>query len=299
MAEASKLYVNGQALLLKDGEARSKADAALERVTLLRAQSIDQFKGRSLAVQFATEILEFDNEWEWLKDRASRGDFDGLMIGDYLDVTPSSGVQMRYRIAAIDPYYRVGDTPMGHHVAMVPDETVPVTGSYAVNGDHIMWNTTNTNNGIASETSPYINSNLHKWEENVFLPSLPANVRNCILERRFLLETRYSASGAQSNTNSWAWKSAKVWSLSEVEVYGHPVWGMSGYQQASDCHFPLFAQWKDMIRDAGNGSRVSWWLRVPASGSAAWVCHATDYGNANATDATRTGLRPLPCFLIG
>ena len=299
MADGSVFYVNGQRLLVKDAQARATGEAALEMASLVRAQSIDQFKGRSLAVQFATEILEFDNEWEWLKDRAARGDFDGLMIGDYLDVTPSSGVQMRYRIAAIDPYYRVRDTPMGHHVAMVPDETVPVTGSYAVNGDHIKWNDANTNNGIASETSPYINSNLHKWEEGVFLPSLPAIVRNCILERRFLLETRYSASGAQSNPNSWAWKSAKIWSPSEVEVYGHPVWGTNGYQQASDCHFPLFAQWKDRIRDAGNGSRVGWWLRVPAAGSSIWVCHVTSNGAATYADAAHTGIRPLPCFLIG
>ena len=299
MAEASKLYVNGQGLLLKDGEARAKADAALESAALLRAQSIDQFKGRSLAVQFANEILGFDNEWAWLQDRAKRGDFDGLMIGDYFDVTPSSGAQMRYRIAAIDPYYRVSDTPMGHHVAMVPDQTVAVTGSYAVGDGNIKWNASSTNNGVAAETSPYINSNIHKWEEGVFLPSLPAIVRECILERRFLLETRYSASGAQSNPNSWAWKSAKIWSLSEVEVYGHPVWGTNGYQQASDCHFPIFAQWKDRIRDAGNGSRVSWWLRVPAAGSSTWVCLVNSGGNATCTDAAGTGIRPLPCFLIG
>ena len=104
MADGSVFYVNGQRLLVKDAQARATGEAALEMASLVRAQSIDQFKGRSLAVQFATEILEFDNEWEWLKDRAARGDFDGLMIGDYLDVTPSSGVQMRYRIAAIDPY---------------------------------------------------------------------------------------------------------------------------------------------------------------------------------------------------
>ena len=298
MAEASSLYVNGQKLLMKDAEARAKAGTALEMATLLRAQSIDQFGGRSLAVQFASEILAFENEWEWLQSRAKEGNFDGLMIGDYLDLTTGAGVQMRYRIAAVDPYFQVGDTPMGHHVAMVPDDTVPVTGSYAVNGDHIMWNTTNTNNGVSSETSPYINSNLHKWEEGVFLPSLPTIVRERILDRRLLLETRYSSAGAQTNANSWAWKTAKVWSLSEVEVYGHPVWATSGYQQASDCHFPLFAQWKDRIRDR-NGSRVIWWLRVPASGSSTWVCFVAAYGNSSYYDATYTGLRPLPCFLIG
>ena len=300
MAEASSLYVNGQKLLMKDGEARAKGEAALEMAALLRSQSIDQFGGRSLAVQFANEILNFDDEWAWLQDRVKEGKFDGLMIGDYLDVTLTSGFQMRYRIGAIDPYYRVGDSAnvMGHNIAMVPDETVPVTGSFATNGDHIMWNTTNTNQGTAAEKSPYLVSNLHKWEEDVFKALLPKIVRDRILPRRVLLEERYSAAGAQANPTGWAWKTVNIWSLSEIEVYGHPLWATNGYAMGSDSHFPLFAQWKDRIRDA-TGTRVNWWLRVPSASSSTNACIVNGYGIGHANAATNPWQRPLPCFLIG
>lgn len=299
MPNATRLNVNGQTLLLADGEARAKADAALEVATLLRAQSIDTFGGRNLATQFSGEILNFENEWEWLQDRTQRGDFSGLMIGDYLDVTLTTGSQMRYRIGAIDPYYGACDSPMGHHIAMIPDEAVSVSGSYAVNGDHLVWNTSGKNQGTASEKHPYLVSTLHKWETDVFYPMLPLIVRERIKTHRVLLEERYSTAGDQTKATGWSWADlGKIWSPSEVEVYGSTVWGTPGYSYGFECHFPIFAMTKDRIKYTGQ-ERADWWLRAPSGSSATAACSAHATGTATTGSVTNTGLRPLPCFLIG
>lgn len=299
MANASKLKVNGQTLDLIDSVARANADAALETSALLRSQSIDTFGGRNLATQFAGEILSYENAWEWLQARTQAGDFSGLMIGDYLDLTLTTGTQMRYQIGAIDPYYGAGDSINGHHIAMIPTEAVSVSGSYATNGDHIMWNTTNTNQGTASEKHPYLVSNLHKWETEVFYPMLPLIVRERITKIRMLLGERYSASGGLTADTGWSWvELPAIWSPSEAEVYGCNIWGTKGYSDSFDSHFPLFAQLKDRIRYCGT-DRSGWWLRTPSGLSATHACYVSEYGTANTNSATYTWVRPLPCFHIG
>lgn len=299
MADAKELVVNGQHMPVKDEIARTKADASLELSTYLRSRSIDQFGGRNLASQFAEEILEYENTWHWLQARTQSGNFAGLMIGDYIDIVLSSGHEMRYRIAAFDPYYKCADQAHGHHVAMVPDEVVPVTGSLAVNGDHIHWNSNGKNQGTAANKFPYLVSTLHQWETDVFYPMLPINVRERIKKHRGLLEERYSTAGDQTKATGWNWTDiGYVWSLSEVEVYGSVVWGTIPYSYGFDCQFPLFSLTKDRIRYLG-GSRATWWLRSPSGASAAHACIVNGSGDAGTNSVTGTYCYPLPCFLIG
>ena len=111
-----------------------------------------------------------------------------------------------------------------------------------------------------------------------------------------LLEERYSASGALNDSNSWSWQDiGKVFSLSEMEVYGCPVWGTKGYSVGFDCQFDLF-------RDAAhrlNGTRCRWWLRSVMGGSSSGVCYVNSYGNAGYASATTVWVRPRPGFLVG
>lgn len=299
MANAETFKVGGYALPVADGQARARADSALELASLLTAQSIGDDIGRNLAAIFATEILEYANEWEWLQARVQAANFTGLHIGDYLDLTRTDGEMMRYRIAAIDPYYRCCDTEQGHHIAMVPDETVRVTGAYATGDGNIMWNSTATNQGTAAEKHPYLASRLHQWEKEVFYYLLPEIVRERIMNKRSLEEERYNASSAITTATTFSWCDlGYIWSLNEVEVYGYPIWGTRGYSDALGSHFPLFAQCKDRIRDR-NGSRVNWWLRVPYGASSSYVCVVTGAGYGYHSSAATAYIRPLPCFLIG
>ena len=296
MADISKLGVGGTTYTIKDESARTSGQNAVNASEYARQIDTDTYAGQSLAALFAGEIANYANVWAWLRARVRAGNFAGMRIKDFIDVTLTNGNVVRYRIGAVDPYLYCGDTSKGHHVAMVPSAPVAVAGADAVNGSYIMWNTTATNQGTADNAHPYLVSNLHRWETEVYYPMLPQIVRDCILNQRVLLETRYSASGALTASNNWAWADlGPVWSPSEMEVYGCCVWGTPGYSAGFDCQFPIFAQTKDRIQ----GSRVSWWLRSVSGLSSSYVCNVGGNGYAGFYSPTSTWIRPLPCFLVG
>lgn len=302
MSDLKGFNVNGTTYMNADATARDSANAVTVQEEFDRQKGIAQFKGRSLATTFASEIAAAGGDiYAWLKARAQDGDFTGLRIGDYMDVPITAGTNVpaqtvRYMIGAIDPYYQCSDNPMGHHIAFVPSAPVLVGGSKAVNGSYIKWNDTATNNGNATTKEPYLISKLHGWEISDYLPALPAALRNVLMNYRSLPEQRYGSSGNLTEASGWGWADlGKVWSLSEMEVYGCAVWGSKGYSVGMDCHFPIF----DSTASRLMGERVDWWLRSVVGGSASHVCNVTSYGNANHTSATNEWGRPRPCFLIG
>ena len=110
-----------------------------------------------------------------------------------------------------------------------------------------------------------------------------------------MCEQRYGSS-ALTEASGWGWADlGKVWSLSEMEVYGCAVWGSKGYSVGMDCHFPLFDSTASRIM----GTRVAWWLRSVVGGSASLVCNVSGDGYASYYSATYGSVRPRPCFLIG
>ena len=302
MSDLKGFNVNGTTYMNADATARDSASAVTVQEEFDRQKGIAQFKGRSLATTFASEIAAAGGDiYAWLKARAQDGDFTGLRIGDYMDVPITAGTNVpaqtvRYMIGAIDPYYQCSDNPMGHHIAFVPSAPVLVGGSKAVNGSYIRWNDTATNNGNATTKEPYLISKLHGWEISDYLPALPAALRNVLMNYRSLPEQRYGSSGNLTEASGWGWADlGKVWSLSEMEVYGCAVWGSKGYSVGMDCHFPIF----DSTASRLMGERVTWWLRSVMGGSASYVCRVRGDGTASSDSATNGWVRPRPCFLIG
>ena len=246
------------------------------------------YAGRSIAAipEIATEVAGYATVWAFLHARAQAGNYAGLRVDDWFDVTLTNGTTMRYQIAAFDHYYNCADSAMGHHVFCVP------TTAW---GTAIQWNTTATNQGNSSQANPYLVSNLHSWELNTFYPLLPDTLKNVLINHRSLVESRYSASGALNDSTGWAWADlGKVFSLSEMEVYGCCVCATQKWSQGMDSQLPLFRETKNRIK-----ARVTWWLRVAAGSSSTAVCYVTNTGTATSSSASRSSVRPLPCFLIG
>ena len=300
MADVSVITFNGAPRNVKDVAARNTANAATTAQEYDRQQLADTYDGRSIASVFAGEIGS-QNVWTWLQKRVKAENFAGLRIGDYIDVQVNEGANIpaqtvRYAIVAIDPYYQCGDTAMGHHIVMMPKATVAVKGDKAVNGSYIKWRDTADNNGTADAKCPYLNSLLHDWEINDYLPSLPTEVQAVIKAHRVLLEERYSSSGKLTEPSGWSWQDlGKIWSLSEVEVYGLNAWSKPGYGTGFDCQFPIFKQTKDRIM----GGRLTWWLRSVSGSSSSCVCYVYSPGNASCRTPTYDWVRPRPCFLVG
>lgn len=260
------------------------------------------YVGQDLTVKFETDIGS-THIATWLQKRVKIGYFTGLNIGDYVNIV-CDGVTMRYRIGAIDPYYGCGDSPKGHHIVMVPDEPWVMSAAkdddYAINTSYLYWNKTADNNGIESEKHPYLNSNLHKWEIEKMLPRFPTEWQNAMMVQRVLLEERFNASSKLTDSHNYTWAEVgKIWSPSEMEVYGSSVWGTKGYSVGVDCQFPIFKQARNRTGRRGTAVCITWYLRTVASGSSANVCCVFNNGSASMVAAAHTTARPLPCFMIG
>lgn len=302
MAQAKILTVGGTPYEMIDEIARGNAQTALNNAEYNRQGQIGKYGGQSIAAILAGEIGS-GTVYDALHKRIAAANFAGLRVGDYLDVplVSASGVagqqSVRFIIAHIDPYLWCDDRGKGHHIAFVASAPIAVSSSYAgvANSSYLPWNATNTNQGTADVKNPYLCSQLKGWE-TAFEACLPEGLTKYLLTQRVLLEERYSASGALSDSNSWSWQDiGKVFSLSEMEVYGCPVWGTKGYSVGFDCQLDLFRDTAHRL----NGTRYGWWLRSVASGSASGVCYVHHYGTATCYSATDTWVRPRPGFLFG
>ena len=302
MAQAQTLVVGGTGYEVIDGTARANAQSALENAEYNRQSAIGKYPGRNIATILAGEIGS-GTVHDALHKRVANNNFAGLRINDYLDETlvSASGVtsqqSVRFRLAHFDPYLYCDDRSKGHHIAFVADSPIAVSSTYpdVVNGSYVQWNKTNVNQGTADEKHPYLASNLKVWEK-AFEGCLPENLSKYLLTQRVLLEERYSASGALTDSNSWSWADiGKVFSLSEMEVYGCPVWGTPGWSVGFDCQWDLFHDTAHRL----NGTRYPWWLRSAAGGSSANACCVGSGGNADYGGASNDWIRPRVGFLFG
>ena len=298
MPDAKYFNVGGTSYSVNDDTARNNAQGAAEDVNYLTQFLMGTYAGRSLASVFANEIASYDNAWDWLEHRATSNNPSGILPMDYLEFQRTNGDTERYLVADYDPYYNCGDTAHGHHFLMMRSAPVSnIEEEYQTeNGDYIKWNTTNTNQGTAEKKNPYLCSNLHKWETEVYWPSIPQNVRDHILAtHRMLVEERYSADGALTEPSGWSWQDiGPIFSLSETEVYGQNVWSEAGYGTGADAQLAIFRRCCDRLL----GGRTSWWLRSVARGSSTAACYGSS-GSAGYFSAAGGWVRPRPCFLVG
>ncbi len=299
---AERFSVGGTSYPIIDQTARTNAQNALNSAEYNRQSLVGKYGGQSIATLLAGEIGS-GTVYDALHKRIAANNFAGLRVGDYIDVplvsaSAVAGQQsVRFLIAHIDPYYRCADSAKGHHIAFMASAPIAVSSSYAgvANSSYLPWNKTNTNQGTADVKNPYLCSQLKGWEK-AFEACLPEGLTKYILTQRVLLEERYSASGTLTDSNGWSWQDiGKVWSPSEMEVYGCPVWGTPGYSVGFDCQFDLFRDTAHRL----NGTRYTWWLRSVSGGSSANVCCVSYHGGANYTDAANDWIRPRVGFLLG
>ena len=301
MAQAKILTVGGTNYEMIDDTARTNATTALNNAEYDRQGLIGKYPGQSLATLLAGEVSGSTTIYDALHKRVQAANFSGMRVGDYIDVplVSASNVaaqqSVRFLLAHFDPYYQCGDSAKGHHIAFIASAPVAVakTVTGVANDSYLMWNTTNTNQGTADVKNPYLNSNLKAWEK-LFEACLPEGLTKYLLTQRVLLEERYSASGALSDSNSWSWQDiGKVWSPSEMEVYGCPVWGTKGYSVGFDCQFDLFRDTAHRL----NGTRCGWWLRSVMGGSSSGVCYVTTAAMPAAIRRRPPGFAPAPASL--
>ena len=290
MADAKTLNVNGTNYTIIDQVARDAATQASADAEYDRQEFNGIYAGRNLNSLFSGQ----SDLYAYLGGLCDSG-FGDLRIGDYFTV-PVESNNLTVRIAGMDTYKNAMDTQLTQNHLVCVFDPIPITDTkwQTSDGQYLYWGDTDTNNGTADEKHPYLSSNLHKWETEWLWPKLPQQLRERIIDRRCLLEERYSSSGNLTESSGWSWVNlGKIWSLSETEVYGFPVWGTKGYSVGESCQLPLFRQTKDRLQ-----VRVTWWLRSLWGGSVSSVCYCSNSGAATCTSPRTTWVRPRPGFLL-
>lgn len=282
MSTIKEMEVGGVLRQIEDSQAR-------DDVSLLLQQTNGLYKGRDLTTVFADEIAGYTDAWAWIHARITAGNYSGIYVGDYIPITvKNETVQMQ--VAGIDVYTNTTDQGLGHHIDFISRDCFSET---------VQWNTTNNNNGNATDGSPYMVSNLHTWLATLS-SHLPQAVKNHIVTKRSLMEIRYSASGALTDSTSWEWKDmGLLWVPHEYEVFGSVVWATKGYGQGQAMQYPIFANsWLNRIKGAGHGgSRCHWWLASVRSGTSTAACFVSYNGDAGNWDASDASRGPV-CFRI-
>lgn len=282
MSTVKEIEVGGVLRKIEDEQAR-------DDVSLLLQQTNGLYKGRDLTTVFADEIAGYTDAWAWIHARITAGNYSGIYVGDYIPITvKNETVQMQ--VAGIDVYTNTTDQGLGHHIDFISRDCFSET---------VQWNTTNNNNGNATDGSPYMVSNLHTWLATLS-SHLPQAVKNHIVTKRSLMEIRYSASGALTDSTSWDWKDMGIlWVPHEYEVFGAVVWATKGYGQGQAMQYPIFANsYLNRIKGAGHGgSRCAWWLASVGSGYSTTACLVSYYGDASSWTASGAPRVPV-CFRI-
>lgn len=256
------------------------------------------YGGLDLSSNFAAEIGSNHIAY-WLSSRASQGNFEGIHIGDWVQIS-CSGVTRRYVVAALDPYYNLGSpSRMGHHIAMVPDNRWALAtsrdGAYAVGSGnvYIQWNTSKNNNGTSSEQSPYLASNLHKWESEVAIKQFPQEWQDVMIDYICNVDTRYSASSTLTSSTGSKWVNlGKLWSPSAVEFTGRAC-GASRFSSNFGMQFPIFSKTSSLFKN------TTLWTRDALDESDANVICVNYLGGMNSANTDISSISPFPCFLIG
>lgn len=275
---------------------------ALEEQTAAKFQEVDDelaramqdndrlYPGRDLTTVFALEIANYSDAWAWIKARIKAHNFTGIHVADYIPIT-MNGETVKMQVAGIDSYYRTTDQQLSHHIDFISKDCFSQT---------VQWNTTNNNNGDSTSPYPYMVSNLHTFLTTTLYNYLPAAVKAVISNKRMLMEQRYSASGALTDSTSWGWQDlGLLWVPTEYEVFGSVIWGTKGWSEGQGLQYPIFANsFLNRVKGAGNGGgRCGWWLASVGGGySTSCVC----VGNGGGSGGWGAGgeLRVPVCFRI-
>lgn len=239
---------------------------------------------------------EITDSWSDLRDKITQGDFTGIHVGDYKTIQLTTGENIVMEVAGVDQYYLTCSS-IGHHVDFISRDCMTSTSK---------MNSTNLNNGSSTVKSPWKNSYLYSLlnDYSGVITRFPSDLASCIIEKRAMVEHRYSASNTSYNTNVVLEDLGKLWLPTEFEVLGYISYSddTNGYAVSSGCNiqYPIFKD--NMIhvlkRNGTEGNLVDWWLMNACRSSNTDFCIIESTGRSYRKPATTEISFPI-CFRIG
>ena len=212
-----------------------------------------------------------DISWAQIKADVDSGNVNKYCVGDYKDITITTGYKFRMRIAGINTYSgrrANGNGYLGCHIDWISDECAFST----------QYNSTNNNNGTESTKSPYVASAMYTYlNGSGVYDFLPSDLKAVISPKYLDIDGRYSSSGTLTYSNYYLWyiNMGKVWLPTEFEIIGTVCKGStngtsigSGGQRQYPLFrdYPRFTQKRDCTASATDPNMQSWWTSTPTNG---------------------------------
>jgi hypothetical protein len=248
------------------------------------------YDGRDLTVVFADEIANYPDEWKWIQARLNAHNLNGLRVGDYIPIKVGAENHLA-EISGKNTYRKTGDVGhiVGYHIDWITRDCYSGT---------VKFNNSNNNNGNASNSSPFLASNLKSWLDGTLYPLLDAKLKAVIKPKRILAPYRYQSDATLTDDNSWGWQNFyPLWAPLEGEIFDQTVWSTRGYGNGQAVQYPIFANsYAHRIKGAGpNGSRWYWWTASARSDNSTTVVYVGNCGTASSAFASDV-LRVPVCF---
>lgn len=277
--------------------ANARTNAANNDLDDLFAIANGTYEGRDLTQVFASEIVNYSDEWAWIQARLNSHNLSGLRVGDYIPInvaanaTDGISAATHYaEIAGINTYTGSGDTDylIGYHIDWITRTCYAAIKAY---------NSTDNNNGTAENPNPFMASELKTWMDNVLYPLLDTKLKNVIKPKRLRYPTRYAEGTVKTDDTGSAWLSSdKLWIPLEGEVVDYPTRSTLTYGNIQAVQYKLFAnsvihRYKTLL----DGTRVNWWLMSACKGSSTHFLQVVGNYYINASPAT-SGCRIPICF---
>lgn len=265
------------------------------------------FTDAALTTQGGTTSAKIEGQYESataVKFKVSGSDVY-CAIGDCLDYfeRTCNNAVVNLEVAGINNYWRYGDSGdlTGNnkpHITFVSRDCLPFT--MRLRKANAVWENT-------EETNPWRGSALFKTlndpDYGVVKLIAATDVGAYMYAgpngggMRAMMEVK--ASGA-TTASSCAWADrGKLFLPFESEIWGHTIWGGTGYTMACGLQPPIFAGTRRHIsKGIGNGaSRYHWWTASSYSGSAPGFCNVGNYGIPDYNAAVYAIGAPV-CFVM-
>lgn len=278
------------------------------------------YQGVDLTVKHAEEIAatagadQVEKQWNWIHERIQAVNWQGINIGDWIPLTLSDNTFFEMQVAGIDTYYRYGDTDVPHHIDFISRDCHPTT---------VQWNKVDYNNGLSTNSSPWLCSDLYHrlnslsgnvpnattanpattavdYTATGILDKLPSSVKGLIIEKRLLVPNRYT-SGSLLLEDTWSsyYNVGKLWLPYVREVFDAPAVEFATVTMlyAGFVQYPLFANNMNKIKGDYYGDRTEWWLASVRGGSSSAGSAVTYGGHTGSPNVSALRRVPL-CFRI-
>ena len=241
---------------------------------------------------------EIPYTWAELKTKCENDDLDDIAVGDYKDITlnnPNNWTEtVRMEVAGINTYKKYGyeNNITGNHIDFISKNCL---SNYY---NACQMRTTDTNNGVASQQSPFIESEIYRLLNNTIYNFLPTDLKSVIIAKPLMTPVRYNGSGSLTNDIGRTWCTfPHLWLPYEFEVVGGLFLSTKG-QNCGHRQYELFRLYPYKVTKLCKGNKANWWTASADDGNNICYIQCRSTGDISGTNASQKACIPL-CFRVG